>query len=125
MVVYFIAVLSISRQLGIFYVHLVYFTVIWYVFVHFGMLHQDKSGNPGQEIAVHFDESIKSWTDEVWKAERRVQTKDSHPRKETLLFCLLWGRGRGCHVRYDGSIFSKLPPHAPAGFDCIVCLFLQ
>jgi hypothetical protein len=49
-------------NIGIFYGHLVYFTVnlvyfvanwyayflvIWYIFPHFGMLYQEKSGNPG------------------------------------------------------------------------------
>jgi hypothetical protein len=27
--------------------HLVYFVVIWYIFHRFGMLYQEKSGNPG------------------------------------------------------------------------------
>jgi hypothetical protein len=27
--------------------HLVYFVVIWYIFTRFGMLYQEKSGNPG------------------------------------------------------------------------------
>jgi hypothetical protein len=27
----------------------VYFVVIWYIFPHFGMLYQDKSGNPGEQ----------------------------------------------------------------------------
>jgi hypothetical protein len=27
--------------------HLVYFVVIWHTFPRFGMLHQEKSGNPG------------------------------------------------------------------------------
>jgi hypothetical protein len=31
---------------GIFYGHLVYFMVIWYIFPRFGKLHQEKSGNP-------------------------------------------------------------------------------
>jgi hypothetical protein len=30
---------------GKFYGHLVYFTVIWYIFPRFGMLHREKSGN--------------------------------------------------------------------------------
>jgi hypothetical protein len=47
---------------GMFYGHLEYFTVIgdflwpfgnvvviWYIFTHFGILCQEKSGNPGQE----------------------------------------------------------------------------
>jgi hypothetical protein len=28
---------------------LVYFVVIWYIFPHFGILHQEKSGNPAAE----------------------------------------------------------------------------
>jgi hypothetical protein len=48
------------ENLGIFYGHLVYFTaignilwhlvyfvVIWYIFPRFGILDQEKSGNPG------------------------------------------------------------------------------
>jgi hypothetical protein len=36
----------ILRQLEIFYGHLVYFVVIWYIFPRFGILYQEKSGNP-------------------------------------------------------------------------------
>jgi hypothetical protein len=48
------------ENVGIFYDHLVYFTamgnilwplvnfvVIWYIFPRFGILYQEKSGNPG------------------------------------------------------------------------------
>jgi hypothetical protein len=28
--------------------HLLYYMVIWYIFPRFGMLYQEKSGNPGQ-----------------------------------------------------------------------------
>jgi hypothetical protein len=34
----------------IFNVHLVYFVVIWYIFPRFGMLYQEKSGNPGKKL---------------------------------------------------------------------------
>jgi hypothetical protein len=34
-------------DVGLFYGHLVYFMVIWYIFPHLGILHQGKSGNPG------------------------------------------------------------------------------
>jgi hypothetical protein len=37
---------SILRPLEIFYGHLVNFMVIWYIFLHFGILDQEKSGNP-------------------------------------------------------------------------------
>jgi hypothetical protein len=39
---------SILRPLEIFYGHLEYFVAIWYNFPHFGILDQEKSGNPGQ-----------------------------------------------------------------------------
>jgi hypothetical protein len=32
--------------LEIFYDHLVYFTIIWYIFPRFGISYQEKSGNP-------------------------------------------------------------------------------
>jgi hypothetical protein len=41
---------SILRPLEIFYGHLVDFVVIWYIFPRFGMLYQEKSGNPGQKV---------------------------------------------------------------------------
>jgi hypothetical protein len=37
---------SILQQLEIFYDHLEYFVVIWYIFPRFGILDQEKSGNP-------------------------------------------------------------------------------
>jgi hypothetical protein len=37
---------AILRPLEIFYGHLVYFVVIWYIFPGFGILNQEKSGNP-------------------------------------------------------------------------------
>jgi hypothetical protein len=40
---------SILRPLEIFHVHLVYFVVIWYIFPCFGILYQEKSGNPGSQ----------------------------------------------------------------------------
>jgi hypothetical protein len=43
---YFMAVWNILWQFGIFYASLVYFVVIWLIF-HFGILYQEKSGNPG------------------------------------------------------------------------------
>jgi hypothetical protein len=46
--------------LEIFYGHLVYFVVIWYIFPRFGILYQEKSGNPAVE--------------EKWRAEHRAFT---------------------------------------------------
>jgi hypothetical protein len=34
------------KVLVYFYGHLVYFVAIWYIFYRFGMLYQEKSGNP-------------------------------------------------------------------------------
>jgi hypothetical protein len=44
---YFMTIWPSLRSLKIFYGHLVYFVVIWYIFPHFGILYQEKSGNPG------------------------------------------------------------------------------
>jgi hypothetical protein len=44
--VYFITIRSILRPLEIFYAHLVNFGEIWYIFPRFGILDQEKSGNP-------------------------------------------------------------------------------
>jgi hypothetical protein len=35
---------------GIFFGHLAYFVVMWYIFPSFSMLYQEKSGNPGYVI---------------------------------------------------------------------------
>jgi hypothetical protein len=44
--VYFMAIWYILRPFGIFYDHLVYFVVNWCIFPRFGMLSQEKPGNP-------------------------------------------------------------------------------
>jgi hypothetical protein len=41
------AIWSILWPFEIFYGHLEYFVVIWYIFPRFGILDQEKSGNPG------------------------------------------------------------------------------
>jgi hypothetical protein len=38
--------LYILFKFGTFYGHLMYFVVSWYIFLHFGMWYQEKSGNP-------------------------------------------------------------------------------
>jgi hypothetical protein len=43
---YFMTIWPILRQLEILYGHLTYFVAIWYVFPRFGILDQGKSGNP-------------------------------------------------------------------------------
>jgi hypothetical protein len=42
------AIVSILLPNGIFYGHLVHFMVILYIFPRFGLLYQEKSGNPGR-----------------------------------------------------------------------------
>jgi hypothetical protein len=39
--------LEYLRTFGIFYEHLVHFVFIWYIFSGFGIMYQEKSGNPG------------------------------------------------------------------------------
>jgi hypothetical protein len=46
MLVNFMDISSILLPFGVIYVHLVYFVVILVSFSRFGMLHQEKSGNP-------------------------------------------------------------------------------
>jgi hypothetical protein len=46
---YLLAIWSILRPLEIFYGHGVCFVVIWYIFTSFGILYQEKSGNPGSQ----------------------------------------------------------------------------
>jgi hypothetical protein len=43
---YFMAIWNILWRLGIFYDHLVHFEIIWYTFSGFGIMYQEKSGNP-------------------------------------------------------------------------------
>jgi hypothetical protein len=44
--VFFMTIWSILRPFEIFYGHFIYFVVIWYIFPCFGILDQEKSGNP-------------------------------------------------------------------------------
>jgi hypothetical protein len=52
MLKYFWAIWSIFWLFGIFCGHLLYYVVIWYIFRRFGMLYQEKSGNPGQRCPL-------------------------------------------------------------------------
>jgi hypothetical protein len=51
MMVYFMGTWSISPSFVIFYGHLESCVVIWYIFSRFGILYQDKSGNPDSSLA--------------------------------------------------------------------------
>jgi hypothetical protein len=47
--IYFMAIWSILQPFGIFYDHLVQFVFIWYIFPGFGIMSQEKSGNPAMK----------------------------------------------------------------------------
>jgi hypothetical protein len=47
MLIYFMAIWNILQTFGIFYDHLVHFVFILCSFGTFGIIHQEKSGNPG------------------------------------------------------------------------------
>jgi hypothetical protein len=50
----FMTIWSILRPLEIFYDHLEYFEAIWYIFPLFGILDQEKSGNPVLQYKIPF-----------------------------------------------------------------------
>jgi hypothetical protein len=50
MIVYFMDTGSILRSIVIFYGYLVQFVLIWHIFSRFGILYQEKSGNPVQQL---------------------------------------------------------------------------
>jgi hypothetical protein len=54
MFAHFVCIRPILLPIGIFYTHLVYFMVIWYISPHFGMLYQEKSGNPAASSSLPF-----------------------------------------------------------------------
>jgi hypothetical protein len=47
----FTTICSILLLLEIFYCHLVHFVVIWYIFPRFGILYEEKSGNPAGDLS--------------------------------------------------------------------------
>jgi hypothetical protein len=50
LLVYLMAIWSIYSHLVYFVAIWKHFMVIWYIFPRFGMLHQEKSGNPGPNL---------------------------------------------------------------------------
>jgi hypothetical protein len=46
MLIYFITIWNMLWIFGIFYDHSVHFVFIWYIFSSFGIMLQEKSGNP-------------------------------------------------------------------------------
>jgi hypothetical protein len=61
--------IHILCPLGLFYGHskcygyLVYFVVIWYIFPRFGMLYQEKSGNPAADVGDALNPRIRDKVD--------------------------------------------------------------
>jgi hypothetical protein len=49
MLIYFVPIGNILQTFGVFYKHLLHFVFIWYIFSGFGIMYQEKSGNPGLE----------------------------------------------------------------------------
>jgi hypothetical protein len=47
MLIYFMAICNISQTFEILFDQLVHFVFIWDIFSGFGIMHQEKSGNPG------------------------------------------------------------------------------
>jgi hypothetical protein len=47
MLIYIMAIWNILQTLEKFYDNLVHFVFIWYIFAGFGIVYQEKSGNPG------------------------------------------------------------------------------
>jgi hypothetical protein len=58
MLVYFIAIWSTRLRLGIFCGHLIYLWLFGMYFSRFGMLYQEKSGNPAPEERRSFASSV-------------------------------------------------------------------
>jgi hypothetical protein len=69
--VYFMTIWSILRPLEIFYGHLVNYVVIWYIFLRFGILDQEKSGNPDLATCV---ESVAGRSGIVFVKEKKWRT---------------------------------------------------
>jgi hypothetical protein len=54
------AIWNILPTFGIFYDHLVQFVFIWYIFSGFGIMHQEKSGNPAAHYSMYKINSMKA-----------------------------------------------------------------
>jgi hypothetical protein len=61
MLICLMAILNILRTFGIFYDHLVHFLFCWYIFSGFGIMYQEKSGNPDWNRRPRFTCSPNCW----------------------------------------------------------------
>jgi hypothetical protein len=68
------AVWNILWIFGIFNDHLVNFVFIWYIFSGFGIMYQEKSGNPGWDKI--FDVSLHDFSDLTQLDTGWIQTRD-------------------------------------------------
>jgi hypothetical protein len=78
----------VTENVGLFHGHLAHFTaiwyillpfgtsvLIWYVFFHFGMLHQEKSGNPGTHPVRIINSIINVAFHSIWPVKKRQKVK--------------------------------------------------
>jgi hypothetical protein len=57
LLLYFMTIWPILQPLEIFYGHLRYFVAFWYIFPRFGILDQEKSGNPGEQHRLSLEQT--------------------------------------------------------------------
>jgi hypothetical protein len=71
--------LNILLTFGIFYDHLVHFELIWYIFSGFGIMYQEKSGNPAPIpprdyfAIIHAQPHLKPYRPILWKSNQTVK----------------------------------------------------
>jgi hypothetical protein len=59
--------LCILRPFDIFYGRLAYFVAIWYIFNHFGILYQEKSGNPVKKSEWNWPNNYQIYKEDIQK----------------------------------------------------------
>jgi hypothetical protein len=59
------AIWNILPTFGIFYDHLVHIVLIWYISSVFGIMHQEKSGNPDRKQTVSMRVNQRSFI--IWR----------------------------------------------------------
>jgi hypothetical protein len=77
MLIYFLAIWNILRTFDTFYGHLGHLVFIWYIFPAFGIVYQEKSGNPvltRRQLwsAARVRSMLQNWRVD----EKRVQRED-------------------------------------------------
>jgi hypothetical protein len=95
MFIYFMATWNILRRVGIFYDHLVHFVFIWCIFSGFGIMYQEKSGNPGWELKNAI--RIFFYGDRWYRSPQRIA------------ICIFSGSGRDLYFRLGFFGLGKFP----------------